>query len=151
MKIISKVLSTWIKNVLPFLIFSNLTAYVKNRFKSESGRVISDILEIANTLALESFLVTVDIEKAFDSINHCFLLQVVRKFEFGIDFVNWNKTILKNQEFCIINGGKTTKYFQLERVARQGDLISAYIFVPVLEIFFTFFFLFFSMEMNITH
>ena len=151
MKIISKVLSTWIKNVLPFLIFSNLTAYVKNRFKSESGRVISDILEIANTLALESFLVTVDIEKAFDSVNHCFLLQVVRKFEFGIDFVNWNKTILKNQEFCIINGGKTTKYFQLERVARQGDLISAYIFVPVLEIFFTFFFLFFSMEMNITH
>ena len=151
MKIISKVLSTWIKNVLPFLIFSNLTAYVKNRFKSESGRVISDILEIANTLALESFLVTVDIEKAFDSVNHCFLLQVVRKFEFGIDFVNWNKTILKNQEFCIINGGKTTKYFQLERVARQGDLISAYIFVPVLEIFFTFFFIFFSMEMNITH
>ena len=151
MKIISKVLSTWIKNVLPFLIFSNLTAYVKNRFKSESGRVISDILEIANTLALESFLVTVDIEKAFDSVNHCFLLQVVRKFEFGIDFVNWNKTILKNQEFCIINGGKTTKYFQLERVARQGDLISAYIFAPVLEIFFTFFFLFFSMEMNITH
>ena len=151
MKIISKVLSTWIKNVLPFLIFSNLTAYVKNRFKSESGRVISDILEIANTLALESFLVTVDIEKAFDSVNHCFLLQVVRKFEFGIDFVNWNKTILKNQEFCIINGGKTTKYFQLERVARQGDLISAYIFVPVLEIFFTFFFLFFSVEMNITH
>ena len=151
MKIISKVLSTWIKHVLPFLIFSNLTAYVKNRFKSESGRVISDILEIANTLALESFLVTVDIEKAFDSVNHCFLLQVVRKFEFGIDFVNWNKTILKNQEFCIINGGKTTKYFQLERVARQGDLISAYIFVPVLEIFFTFFFLFFSMEMNITH
>ena len=151
MKIISKVLSTWIKNVLPFLIFSNLTAYVKNSFKSESGRVISDILEIANTLALESFLVTVDIEKAFDSVNHCFLLQVVRKFEFGIDFVNWNKTILKNQEFCIINGGKTTKYFQLERVARQGDLISAYIFVPVLEIFFTFFFLFFSMEMNITH
>ena len=113
--------------------------------------MISDILDIANTLALESFLVTVDIEKAFDSVNHCFLLQVVRKFEFGIDFVNWNKTILKNQEFCIINGGKTTKYFQLERVARQGDLISAYIFVPVLEIFFTFFFLFFSMEMNITH
>ena len=86
MKIISKVLSTWIKNVLPFLIFSNLTAYVKNRFKSESGRVISDILEIANTLALESFLVTVDIEKAFDSVNHCFLLQVVRKFEFGYRF-----------------------------------------------------------------
>ena len=74
MDIISKVLSTRIKNVLPFLISSNQTAYVKKRFISKSGRVISDILEIAKTLALEGFLVTVDIEKAFDSVNHCFLL-----------------------------------------------------------------------------
>ena len=42
-KIISKILSTEIKNVLPFLISSNQTAYVKNMFISESGRVISDI------------------------------------------------------------------------------------------------------------
>ena len=57
MKIISKVLSTRIKNVLPFLIFPNQTAYVKNRFKSKSGKVISDILEIANKLALEGFCI----------------------------------------------------------------------------------------------
>ena len=44
MKIISKVLSTRIKGVLPYLISSNQTAYVKNRFISESGRLISDIL-----------------------------------------------------------------------------------------------------------
>ena len=74
MKIICKVLSTRIKSILPFLISSNQTAYVKNRFASETGRMILDILEIANTLVLESFLVTIDIEKAFDSVNHCFLL-----------------------------------------------------------------------------
>ena len=136
MKVISKVLSTRIKNVLPFLISSNQTAYVKNRFISESGRVISDILEISNSLALESFLVTV--EKAFDSVNHCFLLHILRKFRFGTDFVSWIKTILNNQESCIINGGKTTKYFKLERGTRQGDPISAYLLILVLEIFFLF-------------
>ena len=73
MKIISNVLSTRIKNALRFLI-SNQKVYVKNRFISESGRVISDILEILNTFALEGFLVIVDIEKTFDSVNHCFLL-----------------------------------------------------------------------------
>ena len=108
MKIISKVLSTRIKNVLPFLISSSQTAYVENRFINESGRVISDIWEISNLLVLEGFLVAVDIEKAFDSVNHCFLLQILRKFGFGIDFVSWIKTILNNQESCIINGGKTT-------------------------------------------
>ena len=49
--------------------------------------MISNVLEISNTLALEGFLVTVDIEKAF--VNHCFLLQILRKFGFGIDFVSW--------------------------------------------------------------
>ena len=37
---------------------------------SESERVISDILEISNSLALQGFLVTVDTGKAFDSVNH---------------------------------------------------------------------------------
>ena len=55
MKIISKVLSARVKVALLFLISSNQTAYVKNRFMSESGRMISDILEISNTLALEGF------------------------------------------------------------------------------------------------
>ena len=115
MKIIKKVLSTRIKDVLPFLISSNQTAYVKNSFTSESGRLISDILEILNSLALEGFLVTVDIEKAFDSVNDCFLLHILRKFGFGIDFVSWIKTILNSQESCIINGGKTAKYLKLEK------------------------------------
>ena len=98
--------------------------------------MISDILEIAKTLVLEGFLVTVDIEKAFDSVNHCFLLQILPKFGFGIDFVRSIKMILKNQESRIINGGKTTRYFKLERGPRQGDPISAYLFILVLEIFF---------------
>ena len=112
MKSISKVLSTRIKDVLPYLIYSNQTAYVKNRFVSEGGGVISDILQIANilqiakALELEGFLVTIDIENAFDSVNQYLLLQIIRKFGFRIDFVSWIKTILKNQKPCIINGGK---------------------------------------------
>ena len=138
MKIINKVFLARIKNVLPFRISSDQMAYVKNRFINESGAVISDILEISNSLALEGLLVTVDIEKAFDSVNHYFLLHILRKFGSGIDFVSWIKMLLNNQESCIINGGKTAKYFKLERGTRQGDPISAYLFILVLEIFFIF-------------
>ena len=53
-------------------------------------------------------------------------------------FVSWIKAILKNQESCIINGRKATKYFKLERGARQADPISACLFILVLEIFFIF-------------
>ena len=83
MQVISKVPSTRIKVVLPFLISSNQTTYVKNRFISESGKVISDILEIVKTLALEGFLVTIDIEKAFDSVNHCFYCKFFENLDSG--------------------------------------------------------------------
>ena len=35
---------------------------------------------------------------------------------------------------CVIDGGKTTKYFMLGRGARQGDAISAILFILALEI-----------------
>ena len=54
----------------------NQVAYVNNRFISESGRLISDVPEITNSLDIEGILMTVDIEKAFDSINHSFLMCV---------------------------------------------------------------------------
>ena len=41
-------------------------AYVENRFIGESGRLITDIIEITDSLNKEAFLVTMDIEKAFD-------------------------------------------------------------------------------------
>ena len=44
--------------------------------------------------------------------------------------------LLECQESCIINGGKTTKYFELQKGAQQGDPISAYLFIFCLEIFF---------------
>ena len=50
-------------------------------------------------------------------------------YGFGNHFIEWIKILLKNQEYCVINGGHTTKYFKLEREAREGDPISAYLFL----------------------
>ena len=62
---ISKALATRLKDILPHLISSNQTAYVKNRYVSESGRLIYDVIETASFLNKKGLLVTVDIEKAF--------------------------------------------------------------------------------------
>ena len=49
----------------------------------------------------------------------------------AINLLNGSKLLLKNQESCIINGGNTTKYFKLEKGTRQGDPISADLFILV--------------------
>ena len=55
LKIISKALSEKPKKVLPDLISSQQTAYVKNRNISERGRLISDVTEIAKIKKIEDF------------------------------------------------------------------------------------------------
>ena len=44
--------------------------------------------------------------------------------------------MLYKQESCVLNGGFTTKHFNLEKAARQGHPISAYLFILALEILF---------------
>ena len=72
-KILSKDISNKLKTALPTLISSQQTTYVKNRFIGESGRLISNIIEISGCFNITGFLVTMDIEKAFDSLDHSFL------------------------------------------------------------------------------
>ena len=79
---------------------------------------------------------TIDFEKAFDSLNHKVLIAVLKKYGFGEDFIDRIKILLRDQESCVINGGCTATFFRLERGARQGDPISAYLFVLALELFF---------------
>ena len=60
----------------------------------------------------------------------------MKKYSFGQNFILWVKILLKDQESWFINGGWTTKYFMLDRGARQGDPISAFLFILALEILF---------------
>ena len=107
-KSISKTLAERLKKVLPFLIDPGQTAYVNGRFLGQSGRLIGDIIETCNLEKLEGHLVAIDFKKAFDSLNHNFLITALEHYGFGNDFIEWIKILPKNQESCVINAGHTT-------------------------------------------
>ena len=67
---------------------------------------------MAKTNKLEGFLVTMDIEKAFDSLDHSFLISTLEKYTFGknFSFILRVKILLRDQESCAINSSTTTKY-----------------------------------------
>ena len=93
-------------------------------------------METTEKLNIGALLVTVDFQKAFDSLNHTFILESCRKFGFPEEMLDWIRILLNNQESCVINAGATTSYFDLERGARQGDPIAAYLFILALEMLF---------------
>ena len=78
-------------------------------------------------------LFSADFEKAFDSIEHSFLLAVLKSFGPIYSLV---RTIFQNVEGCVMNDGHSTRYFPLERGTRQGDPLSAYLFIICIETLF---------------
>ena len=94
-KIVSKALAARLKKVLPFLKTHQQTAYVQDRCISKTGRLISDILKITDILNLKGYVITTDVEKAFDSLNHSFLMSVLKKIDFGPSFLEWIEAVLK--------------------------------------------------------
>lgn len=126
------------KNVLPDLIGPGMIAWINDRFLGESGRLIADITEICDLEQLEGELVASDFENVFDSLNHNFTITDLEHYSFGNDFIEWIKTVLKNQESLMINRSQTAKFFRLKGGARQRDPISAYLFILALEIIFIF-------------
>ena len=87
MKTVSKVLATRLKKVISNLVSSDQTAYVPGQYIGESVRLTSDLSEHTNIHNLRGYMVTIDIEKAFDSVDHTFLLCALRKFDFGNNFI----------------------------------------------------------------
>ena len=100
----------------------------------ESVRLIIDILEYTDENDMEAIVFSADFEKAFDLVEHSFIIATLRAFGVGPDFSQWVKKFFKNVESCVMNNGRSTSYFPLERGTRQGDPLSVCLFILALEI-----------------
>ena len=63
-------------------------------------------------------------------------MAVLEKMGLGSDFIQWVRTLLNDQQSCVMNNGTTTGYFNLNRGTRQCDPFSAYLFALAIEVLF---------------
>ena len=132
-KILTKVFAIRLQKVIPSIINHDQVGYLKGRYIGQNIRIIFDLLKYSDLNDIEAFLVQVDFEKAFDSIEWPFLFKCLESFNFGENFNQWVKIFYNNISSCVGNNGHYSNYFKLSRSIRQGCPISALLFILVAE------------------
>jgi len=136
-KICSRALSCRLVEVLPNIIHPNQAAYVKDRNIDEPIRFIEDLIDLTVSEQESLLLFAADFEKAFDSIEHNFIWTTLKHFGFGQGFIKGIRILLRNSQSCVLNNGTVIEFFDNKRGTKQGDPISPYIFILVIEIMAT--------------
>ena len=82
---------------------------------------------------IPGILISLDFQRAFDSLEWPFMQRVLEIFNFGASINNWIKVFYTDIESAVMNNGFSTKWFQLSRGVRQGCPLSPYLYILAAE------------------
>ena len=129
-KLITKTLSWRLSKAIEGIINPCQTAYLKGRQISDNLNVMLYSLE--HTAEESGMLISLDAEKAFDSIEHWYIKKVLSKIGLG-DFIKTFDVIYKNQKVDIILNGALAGKYQIKNGVKQGDALSCVLFILGVE------------------
>ena len=133
-KLASSVIANRIKTVLESLVHEDQKGFIPGRCIAENVRLIYDVLFETKKQELPGLILSVDFEKAFDTVSWKFIESVLKYFNFGPSIISWIKLFQTGSESCIIQNGFISEFFYLKRGCRQGDPVSPYVFILCAEI-----------------
>ena len=76
-----------------------------------------------------------DFEKAFDSIDHKYIINCLKPFIFGVDFIKMLQLFYKDAKSCVSNNRYLSDFFSTFRGVCQGCPRSTYLFITCIELF----------------
>ncbi len=132
-KIFSRTITARLEKVLGSLCSEEQLAFVKGRNIVEGIRLIDYAITSREQENKQGYIVAFDFEKAFDSINHDYIYQVLQNLNFPEEFIHMIRTLYNGANSSVINNAMATPSFMLERSCRQGDCLSPYLFILAIE------------------
>ena len=128
-KIITKILAERLKPLLPKIIHPNQKGYVNGRNIFEAKRLLKDNIDYSEENEINSSIIFLDYQKAFDRVEWGWALKCLEKFNLGPKFVQWTHMVYKNAKTCLLTNGYRSCYFPISRSMRKGCPVSPLIFI----------------------
>ncbi|GJV76117.1 reverse transcriptase domain, reverse transcriptase zinc-binding domain protein [Tanacetum coccineum] len=132
-KIIAKILAERVKKVVGNVVGEVQNAFIKGRFILDGVLIANETVDHLKKNRSKGLIFKVDFEKAYDSLNWRFLIDIMKKMRFGDRWCKWVDSCLRSSTMSILVNGSPTNEFCLERGVRQGDPLSHFLFILAAE------------------
>nr|GEW35694.1 RNA-directed DNA polymerase, eukaryota [Tanacetum cinerariifolium] len=132
-KIIAKILTNRLVGVLGGIINEVQPAFIKDRQILDGPFILNEVMSWCKRKKKQTLLFKVDFEKAYDSVRWDFLDDVLSKFGFEEKWRKWIHCCLHSSKGSIIINGSPTDEFQFGKGLKQGDPLSPFLFLLVME------------------
>lgn len=134
-KIISAAITARLKSVMSTLISPSQSAYIKGRYIGENSRLVYDAIDFIHENKRNGIILAADFEAAFETVSWPFMMQALKAYNFGNNFISVIKSVyMNNNNFArIMLDGFLGEKIHLNQGIRQGDPASGYLFNLVVE------------------
>jgi exonuclease III len=124
-KILSRVINTRLNKIVNRICSRSQKGYNQSRYTQEVLINVWETIRYCKENNIKGAVVAIDMAKAFDTLQHDYVNQVYKFFNFGPNIIKWLNLLGCDREACINFGPDiNSRFFKLECGRPQGDNVS---------------------------